>query len=201
MKFGMLSSGFDPRPAKGEPAQPVVSLATAVATSPAMRRRASEWAVGYAATKFILILGAQDVGLSEGESSLPVRWARGESTRRGVRPRHADKRTAQAPGRPTFFLEKIRNYGAPVIQLRRAVRPWRRAQPADPTHVGIRKEQASTSRYATRKGRPKRWRRRAGESEGRIGALTSGNEVALGPGRAKAARVARNVRRKPCPMR
>ena len=201
MKFVMLSSGFDPRPAKGEPAQPVVSLATGVATPPAMRRRTSEWAVGYAATKSRISRVPKTLDCRKAKTPPSVRWARRGSTRRGVRPRHATKRTAQAPGRPTFFLEKIRNQGAPVIQLRRAVRPWRRARPADPAQVGIRREQASTSRYATRKGRPKRWRRRTGESEGRIGALTSGNEVALGPGRAKAARVARNVRRKPCPMR
>jgi hypothetical protein len=46
MKFGSSSSGCEPRPAKGEPAQPVASLATDAATRTAMRRRASEWAVG-----------------------------------------------------------------------------------------------------------------------------------------------------------
>jgi hypothetical protein len=38
------------------------------------------------------------------------------------------------------------------------------------------------------------------ESEGCIGAVTSGNGVAPGPGRAKAARVGVNFRREPCPM-
>ena len=51
MKFGSSSSGCEPRPAKGQPAQPVASLATVTATWPAMRRRASMWAVGKAATK------------------------------------------------------------------------------------------------------------------------------------------------------
>src|SRR5262249_19773333 len=37
------------------------------------------------------------------------------------------------------------------------------------------------------------------ESEGCIRAMTSGNEVALGPGRSKAARVEVNFRREPCP--
>ena len=35
MKFGSSSSGCEPRPAKGEPAQPVASLATDAATRPA----------------------------------------------------------------------------------------------------------------------------------------------------------------------
>ena len=38
------------------------------------------------------------------------------------------------------------------------------------------------------------------ESEGCIGAETSGNGVALGPGRAKAARVGVNFRREPWPV-
>ena len=51
MKFGLLSSGCEPRPAKGRPTQPVASLAAVAVTRPAMRRRASVWAVGKAATK------------------------------------------------------------------------------------------------------------------------------------------------------
>ena len=53
MKFGLSSSGCNPRPAKGEPTQPVASLSTVAVTRPAMRRCASEWAVGNAATKTI----------------------------------------------------------------------------------------------------------------------------------------------------
>ncbi|MBX3130131.1 MAG: hypothetical protein KF718_25665 [Polyangiaceae bacterium] len=50
-KFGSSSSGCEPRPAKGEPAQPVASLAASKETTAPMRRRASMWAVGNAATK------------------------------------------------------------------------------------------------------------------------------------------------------
>ncbi len=53
MKLGSSSSGCEPRPAKGEPTQPEASLATDAATRPAMRRRASVWAVGKAATKMM----------------------------------------------------------------------------------------------------------------------------------------------------
>ena len=57
MKFGSSSSGCKPRPAKGEPAQPVASLAPFAVTWPAMRRHASVWAVGKAATKTMLCRG------------------------------------------------------------------------------------------------------------------------------------------------
>jgi hypothetical protein len=49
MKFGSSSSWCKPRPAEDKPAQPVASLAMDAATRPAMRRRASVWAVGNAA--------------------------------------------------------------------------------------------------------------------------------------------------------
>ncbi|MGB4781548.1 hypothetical protein [Candidatus Methylomirabilis sp.] len=51
MKLRQPSSGCESRPAKGEPAQPVVSLATVAVTTPAKRRHASVWAVGNAASK------------------------------------------------------------------------------------------------------------------------------------------------------
>lgn len=63
MKFGSSSSGCEPRPAKGEPAQPVASLAASKETTAPMRRRASMWAVGNAATKTMSSrVGACDCG-------------------------------------------------------------------------------------------------------------------------------------------
>ena len=46
MKFCLSSSGCKTRPAKGEPAQPVVSLATVADMPSAMRREANVRAVG-----------------------------------------------------------------------------------------------------------------------------------------------------------
>jgi hypothetical protein len=45
------------------------------------------------------------------------------------------KRTVQAPGRSTLLLGRFRCHGDPVITLRRDVRPWMRARPADATQV------------------------------------------------------------------
>ena len=53
MKPCLSSSGCETRPAKGEPARPVASLAPKTVTDSAKRRHASEWAVGHAATKGI----------------------------------------------------------------------------------------------------------------------------------------------------
>ena len=49
MKPCLSSSGCETRPAKGEPARPVASLAPETVTDSAKRRHASEWAVGRAA--------------------------------------------------------------------------------------------------------------------------------------------------------
>ena len=46
MKPCLSSSGCETRPAKGEPARPVASLAPETETDSAKRRHASEWAVG-----------------------------------------------------------------------------------------------------------------------------------------------------------
>ena len=53
MKPCLSSSGCETRPAKGEPARPVASLAPETVTDSAKRRHASEWAVDHAATKGI----------------------------------------------------------------------------------------------------------------------------------------------------
>jgi hypothetical protein len=94
VKFRESSSGCKPRPARGEPTQPVASLATVAATPPAMRRYASVRAVGNAATK-VSIPGAESALPLEGDGD-PDRHGRGrDRTRRGVRPWHARR------GRPS----------------------------------------------------------------------------------------------------
>ena len=57
MKPCLSSSGCETRPAKGEPARPVASLAPETVTDSAMRRYANEWAVSHAATKGICFPG------------------------------------------------------------------------------------------------------------------------------------------------
>lgn len=83
MKFGLPSGGCDPRPAKGGPPRPVASLATVTVTRPAMRRCASVRAVGNAATKIIIIPGAEGVIAPEGDGELP-RSGQGKGTPGGV---------------------------------------------------------------------------------------------------------------------
>ena len=134
MKFGLSSSGCEPRPAKGEPAQPVANLATDAATRPSMRRYASEWAVGNAATKTITF---RQPRVLDYPKAMEASSQQGE---RGLKPAGCtttarSKRTVQAPGRPTFLLGKIRSDGDPVITPRRAARLRMRARPADATLV------------------------------------------------------------------
>ena len=84
----------------------------------------------------------------------------------------------------------------------------RRAGDPSPTHDTLRAHVSSASEAQNK--RPHRGRPRARgtgvvaeggrESEGCIGATTSGNGVTPGPGRAKAARVDVIFRRAPCPM-
>ena len=80
MKFGLSSSGCDPRPAKGGPPKPVVSLATVVVTQPAMRRRARrsrDCGRGECSHENYAILGAESFLLLEGHGSSPKKLGRG----------------------------------------------------------------------------------------------------------------------------
>ncbi|MFT5478928.1 MAG: hypothetical protein ACI8Y8_004300 [Planctomycetota bacterium] len=161
-----------------------------------MRRYASVWAVGHAATKAIVIPGAQGVGLPEGDGSLSE-----DRARRGLHPAGSStmartKRTAQKPGRPSLLLVKRPASGEPMTDLRRAACSrdahaagrfrWHRTSARD--EVGPR-----VMRKGRRQPRPMGVR----ESEGCIRALKSGNGTVSGPGRAKAARVGVNFRKDP----
>jgi hypothetical protein len=134
MKFGLLSSGCEPRPAKGEPAQPVASLATVAVTRPAMRRHASEWAVGNAATKTMSSRVPRALDAPKATAVSP-NLGEGRLHPAGCTTTARSKRTVQAPGRPSFLLGKYRSDGDPVIPLRRAARLRMRARPADATQV------------------------------------------------------------------
>src|SRR2546429_1982596 len=107
----------------------------------------------------------------------------GACIRRGVRPWHARRGRPRNLGGPRLSSTKPRLSGEPVTRLRRTTR-WR-------AHV--------SSALEAQKKRPQRGRppaRGTGavakggrESEGCIRAVTSGNGLVAGPGRAKAARV------------
>jgi len=201
MKFGSSSSGCDPRPAKGAPTQPVASLATDAVTRPAMRRCARVWAVGNAATKTISSRVPRGLDSLKATAVSPHQ-GEGDPHPAGCTTTARSKRTVQAPGRPTFLLGRHRSDGDPVITLRRAARSWMRARPADATQVVPHRRSIHAE---PRRGRPtargdrSRGRWAAGESEGCVRASTSGQRVAPGPGRAKAARVGVSYRREPGP--
>jgi hypothetical protein len=160
MKFGSSSSGCKPRLAKGEPAQPVANLATVAATRPAMRRHASEWAEGNAATK---TMSSRVLRALHGPKATAISPAQGEggSHPAGCTTTARSKRTVQAPGRPTFLLGKDRSDGDPVTTARRAAR-WRmRARPADATEVAPHRRSICA---------------RVGGRQGETGADADGNE-------------------------
>ena len=165
MKFGLSSSGCKPRPAKGKPAQPVASLATDAATRPAMRRRASVWAVGKAATKTMSFRVPRGL-LTPKATAVSPHQGEGRLHPAGCTTTARSKRTVQAPGRPTFLLGNHRSDGDPVITLRRAARPWMRARPADATKVAPHRRSIHAE---------------VGRWQGETGATAEGNEGVGGP--------------------
>jgi hypothetical protein len=155
------------------------------------------WAMGHAAPKPILFLEAEGPVLPEGNNT-PLHTCRlGEEG--GVSGGVFDHGTHEEDGPGTWE----------ALASPRPIPALRRAGESSPTHdafAGARVVGHSAQNKRLHRGRP--LARGTGavadggrESEGCIGAVTSGNGVALGPGRAKAARVGVNFRREPCPMR
>jgi hypothetical protein len=167
MKFGLSSSGCKPRPAKGKPAQPVASLATDAVTRPAMRRCASVWAVGNAATK-IMSFRMPRVLLAPKATAISPQEGEGRPHPAGRTTTARSKRTVQTPGRPTFLLGDIRSNGDPVNPLRRAARPWMRARPADATQVAPHRRSIHAE---------------VGQQQGETGVAADGNGGVGGPNR------------------
>jgi len=186
-------AGAKPARPRVSPPKPVASLATVPEMASAMRRYANVRAMGHAAPKPITFPDAQGAELLEGNNGLSVQWARRGPYPAGCSTMARTKRTAQAPGRPSPLLDPSRSCGEPVTRLRRTTRGGRTcrrplwAQNKRP-HRG--RPLARGTGAVVEGGR---------ESEGCIGATTSGNGVTPGPGRAKAARVGVNFRRDPCP--
>ena len=165
MKFGSSSSGCEPRPAKGEPTQPVASLATDAVTRPAMRRRASVWAVGNAATKTMSSRVPRALRVPKA-TALSLQQGEGRVHPAGRTTTARSKRTVQTPGRSAFLLGNVRSNGDPVNPLRCAVRPWMRARPADATQVAPHRRSI---------------RAEVGRRQGETGATAEGNEGVGGP--------------------
>ncbi len=108
MKLRLSSGGCETSPARGQPAWgSVASLATGVATRPAMRRYANVWAVGHAATKAMSCRVPRVLFRLKATATSP-RWARGGLHLAGSSTTAHAKRTAQEPGRPLFLLGRNR---------------------------------------------------------------------------------------------
>ncbi len=147
MKFGTSSSGCETRPAKGEPAQPVASLATVAVTRPAMRRRASAWAVGNAATKLRSSRVSRVLNGPKTTAAL-AKLGEGESRPAGCTTTARSKRTVQAPGRPTYLLRR-----QPVRRGPGDHTPTRCAL-VDARAAGRRHASGSAQKKRPRRGRP-----------------------------------------------
>ena len=171
MKLRLSSSRCETCPAKGEPAQPVASLAPFAVTRAAKRRHASVWAVGSSLEKLDMP-GAEGVVIPEGDGGRSVRWARNGSHPAGSWTTARRKRTAQAPGRPSFSSTTTGATENPVILLRR-LRAADRAAGGKEKRPHRGRPQARGTGAAADGAR---------ESEGCKVAWTLGNGVAPGPG-------------------
>jgi hypothetical protein len=197
----MPSGNFVCRPAGAHPArlrvsppEPGASLAPVVETRPARRRQAHVRAVGLRPRNLSSCRMPRERDVIEGHNAPGEKRARRGASPAGCSTRARTQRTVQEPGRPSPLLDTCRSRGAPVTRLRRTT--GRRV------HVSSAQRAQNTHPH---RGRPPARGTGAGadggrESEGGIGAWTSGNGVAAGPGRAQAARVEVHVRRDPCPM-
>jgi hypothetical protein len=91
----------------------------------------------------------------------------------GCEPRTAKgKRTVQAPGRPTFLLDKIRSDGDPVITPRRAARLRMRARPADARLVAPHRRSIRAE-----VGHPRGETGAVAEGDGGVGGLNTSEDV------------------------
>ena len=115
MKLRLSSSGCESRPVRGQPTQPVASLAAGAVTRSAMRRHANEWAVGIAATKR-RSSWVPKVLCSLKATAVAAPWASSDTHPAGSTTTARSKRTAQQPGRPSLLLVKrpgLRRTGDP----------------------------------------------------------------------------------------
>ena len=139
------------------PPRPVASLAARAVTRASMRRHASMWAVGHAASKVMPFREPRALScLMAAADSAP--WASLGPHPAGSSTTARTKRTAQKPGRPSLLLVKRPAHGEPTTDHRRA----------------------ACSRVAHAAGRPRRHRSSArnevGQRQGTTGAEADWSE-------------------------
>lgn len=172
LKFGTSPSGCESRPVKAQPGRPVVSLAAAWATKPLMRRYTSMWAVGLHPRKD-RISRAQGFMISEGSSHRDRKVGLGRWHAAGCSTMARMKRETWLAGRPSCLLweESVQ---------RRADDPSLNGHAFVATGV-FRLRTSSNTEVGRWRGEPELRSMGMRESEGRIGAMTSGNSWQLDP--------------------
>jgi len=161
---------------------------------PAMRRCASRWAMGFAASKRDISRMPRVSQLLKAAASYP-QVGEGAARPAGWLTMARKKRTAQKPGRPLFLHEQSRS------ECMRGPRQ---------TLVSDGSRDSGCSRAAGEENNPPRGRPSArgtgAQADGDEGvgephrSVEAGERLASGPSRAKAARVGANFRRGPCSM-
>jgi hypothetical protein len=161
LKFSMLSSGCESRPAKAEPGRPVASLAVRPVTGGLMRRYASVWAVVSSQRKHHSGTPRVSARLKAAAATPRDGWARGRGGRRGDWPRHVRR------GQPG-------NSGDPDAPTRSRRGPRRVAYPNSPTdarrrrHARTGQEKPPSGVEVQGEGNRSRGPMCVWESEGRI---------------------------------
>ena len=125
MKPCSSSSGCETRPARGEPARPVASLAPETVTDWAKRRHASEWAVSGRAPKlnaFRVLRVSEDLKATAGA---PVAGRGARRTRRGRRARHARRGWPRHLGGPCLSSGQSRRVGSRGRKVSGVASGWR----------------------------------------------------------------------------
>ena len=187
MKFSSSSSGCESRPVKAEPSRPEASLARGREIGGAMRRYASLQAVADGFVRY-KILAPRGTGLPEGSSARDRKRGRDHRRASGV----VSHGMRQEDGPVTREALSPPRSGSDNAE--RSVLDLRRLYVREPRAVGQEKGSLRGKAKARGTGAAADGRR---ESEDRIRAMTSGNGVAPGAGRAKAVRVTMNARRDP----
>ena len=167
MKCCLSSSGCKTRPAKGEPARPVASLATVADMPAAMRRQANVRAVGLR-PRNVCFPDAERSGIPRRHQWPSAQGGRGEGRiRRGVRPQHVRRGWPRNLGGPHLSSKKT-----PVL---------RRADDPSPTHgtladarvVGLTRQRRSVRH----EGGQRKGNRSGGRWRKGVGGLHTSNDV------------------------
>ena len=175
------------RPGVSPPEPVAICLATVTVTGPAMRRRASAWAVGNAATKLNMFRMPRRQCTSKATVDPTVEGQGRDHVRRGVRPRHARHWDGTVTWEAHSLLDRH-----PVLR-----RPGDHS-PAHDAYAGRTRRRSRTS-ARIEVGRLRGTTRATANGEMGVGGPNRSDEVgerlAPGPGGAKAVRVDVSFRR------